>query len=472
MALGKIVADFSTTLAAKLSVAETTATLQSATDSDSVALPAGTYFFTINGGNSQKEYISCTLSGTALTAINNVTRQGVQAAGAVREHRVGSSVTITNFAHIIEQNNLLDGTTDFDSTVPLAYDGDPDLTGNNKKFATVKLVEDTIIAGGVDASTTVKGINKMSVAPASATEPIAVGDNDPRVPTTDEKAALAGTSGTAVSAANKLIDADDAATTSTADKVPRANGSGKIDNGWLSNSPTESVTSGDTITGATTPQPVYQNDSTGKFLRCDANDTAAMKYLGFATTSGNDTVAISVQFTGIVSGFAGLSEGEKYYVQDAVGTIGTSLGTNEILVGIAISATQILIQKGSRYASGSLSSTVTTLSSTSTVTTGFRASKISLFGGSSSLFGGGGDVPAYTSGKWSVAGGNDCLSLALTTGYTANTTNILYFSDDSGDIWTATISNITDTTFDVDFVGDASHGGGIMYIVWDAIGDL
>lgn len=39
-----------------------------------------------------------------------------------------------------------------------------------------------IVAGGaVDASTTNKGISKLSVAPASATDPIAVGTNDPRL---------------------------------------------------------------------------------------------------------------------------------------------------------------------------------------------------------------------------------------------------------------------------------------------------
>ncbi len=36
-----------------------------------------------------------------------------------------------------------------------------------------------------DASTTVKGVTKLSTAPASATEPIAVGTNDTRVPTAD-----------------------------------------------------------------------------------------------------------------------------------------------------------------------------------------------------------------------------------------------------------------------------------------------
>ncbi len=45
---------------------------------------------------------------------------------------------------------------------------------------------DQIVAGGAqDASTVTKGIARMSVAPAVAATPIAVGDNDPRVPTAD-----------------------------------------------------------------------------------------------------------------------------------------------------------------------------------------------------------------------------------------------------------------------------------------------
>jgi hypothetical protein len=84
-----------------------------------------------------------------------------------------------------------------------------------------------------DASTTVKGITKLSVAPASPTAPIAVGDNDGRVPTQNENDALAGTSGTAVSSSNKLVDAADVATTSTNNKIVRANGSGQIDHSFI-----------------------------------------------------------------------------------------------------------------------------------------------------------------------------------------------------------------------------------------------
>jgi hypothetical protein len=55
------------------------------------------------------------------------------------------------------------------------------------------------IAGAPDSSTTTKGIVKMSVAPASATSPIAVGDNDTRVPTAGQAAALPATTTPAAS---------------------------------------------------------------------------------------------------------------------------------------------------------------------------------------------------------------------------------------------------------------------------------
>lgn len=57
-----------------------------------------------------------------------------------------------------------------------------------------------------DASTTTKGITKMSVAPVSSTSPIAVGDNDPRIPTSGETAALVGNNtDIAVGTGNKFV---------------------------------------------------------------------------------------------------------------------------------------------------------------------------------------------------------------------------------------------------------------------------
>lgn len=189
--LGKIIADFTTQLATKLTVGLTTATLQSATDDDGVAIPNGHYFFTLDGSNSRKEHIACTVVGTAVTAIKSVSRQGVETVGVLREHRVGASVTITDFAHIKKINSLLDGTTDLDATTPLKYDGTASITNANH-LATKGYVDGVAIAGSPDASTTVKGISRVSVAPVSATIPISVGDNDPRVPTQSENDAMVG----------------------------------------------------------------------------------------------------------------------------------------------------------------------------------------------------------------------------------------------------------------------------------------
>ncbi len=224
--LGKIIADFRTSLAVKIAVGGETGTLQSATDDDSVALPTGHYFLTLDGDNSQKEHIACTLIGTALTAIKSVSRQGVQTTGCVREHRIGATVTITDFAHIKYINDLLDGTTDLDGSNPLAYDTQPTIT-DDKQLATKKYADDIAIAGGADASTSTKGITKLSTAPASATEPIAVGDNDTRLPTQDENNALAGTSGTP-STSNKYVTNDDTSATSSNNKVIRYGAAGLI----------------------------------------------------------------------------------------------------------------------------------------------------------------------------------------------------------------------------------------------------
>jgi len=59
-----------------------------------------------------------------------------------------------------------------------------------------------------DASNTTKGITKLSVAPAIATEPVAVGTNDGRVPSQNENDALVGTSGTPSSGNPYVTNAD------------------------------------------------------------------------------------------------------------------------------------------------------------------------------------------------------------------------------------------------------------------------
>ncbi|MDD5527780.1 MAG: hypothetical protein PHO56_02270 [Patescibacteria group bacterium] len=103
----------------------------------------------------------------------------------------------------------------------------------------------------------------------------------------------------------------------------------------------------DTINAAETIgilKPVFLDDATDNWKYADADDTARLKFDGFSLAAGSAGVAMPAQCSGVVRGLSSLDPGKKYYVQDD-GTIGIVPGTNLILVGIAISATELLIIK-------------------------------------------------------------------------------------------------------------------------------
>lgn len=166
--LGTILADFTTALSTDIAVGGTTATLSSATDDDGVALPSGRYFFTLDGSNSSKEHISCDLVGTALTNIKSLSRQGVETTGAVRKHRIGTSVSLTDFGHIKFINDLVSGTTQLNSLAPLGYDGAPSVLAGNQ-LATV-----TYVLGVVNGGTVI--FDKQIVSGQTSGEALTVND--------------------------------------------------------------------------------------------------------------------------------------------------------------------------------------------------------------------------------------------------------------------------------------------------------
>lgn len=155
--LATIVADFRTTLATEIAVGGEGATLQSFVDDDGVTLPNGPYLFTLDGDAPAKEHIFCTLTAGVLSAIKSVSRQGVQTVGVARKHRIGASVVITDFAHLMYINNLLTGADSLNASTPLKYDANPTLT-LDAQLATVKFVNDTAIAGGAIGSHSTPGI--------------------------------------------------------------------------------------------------------------------------------------------------------------------------------------------------------------------------------------------------------------------------------------------------------------------------
>lgn len=206
-------------------------------------------FMTLEPGNSiQEEQISFTgvtqnAGGTAtLTGVKTVgfVSPYTETSGLAKAHPGGGAAVISNTAGFYnrvatkDNDETITGTWTFTSTAKPLFNANPTFS-DDKELITKKYADDLAIAGSPDATTSIKGISKMSYAPASATSPIAVGDNDPRVPSQGENDALAGTSGTP-SSTNKYVTNDDTSATSSASKVVRANGTGKIDVGFIPSS--------------------------------------------------------------------------------------------------------------------------------------------------------------------------------------------------------------------------------------------
>jgi hypothetical protein len=107
------------------------------------------------------------------------------------------------------------------------------------------------------------------------------------------------------------------------------------------------LTAGESIAGTPPYYPVFIKDADNKFYLSDANDTDRLQFDGFVKGNVSADATQSVQLVGIVDGFTGLDTGKLYYVQDSIGQIGTSPGSTNILVGKAVSATELLIMKKS-----------------------------------------------------------------------------------------------------------------------------
>lgn len=325
--LVKTIADFSTTLASKVAVGATTATLTSATDDDGITLPAGTYGFTIDRNSSNKEYFTADLNGTSLTGIKTVTRgTGVGTSGLVRAHRKGAEVIISDHVALKRMMDLLDGTTALDHTNPYLYTDEPTFTYGNHEIVTWDKAKDytdsVAIAGGVDASTTVKGIVKLSVAPASATEPIAVGTNDTRFATS---------SGTALSGANKVIDEADVSDAGVTGKIVRANGTAlpELDGSNLLNTaPIISLTASENITAGQAVSvggEVYTDQQTisTTTTHSSANGTYSQSF-----TTPDDALKIKSVAVFLSSAYSGRTAEFAIYADSAGKPTGSALATS------------------------------------------------------------------------------------------------------------------------------------------------
>ena len=519
------IADLDLQLATPIGIGGTSFTLSSALDDDGVALPSGMYCFTVDNGTTNKEYLLGQVNGTAVTSVKSVSRQGVSTSGSVRPHRVGASCIVSDFATIQRVADALRGQIALDGANPLYYDAAPTLS-NGAQLATVAyvlgivsggtvnfdsqiissiLAGETIVAGNLvylkvsdqrwwkaSAATiaTVDGV-RLGIAQGSGSAGVAITGgvllNGPWTTSgltvgayyaSDTAGAISTTPGTnsvpigvAVLTTRLFLfpreinspTADQKAALASGVGTPSATNTYKLQN--------KAMTAGATINGATLPVPVYQDSSTFKYLACAANDTTKMKFQGLATSNSTDTNPINVQFDGIVAGFTGLTRGLAYYIQDAVGTIGTTPGTNTILVGIAISTTEILIQKGNRVSSGPVNFSAT---ATATITLGFRPKRVQIYAVVHN--GGVNDIWGSSNGGWTLEGGNVCAAVfnddtAGTAGGASTQNKAWQVSQVLGATeHTGIVDTITDTSFRLN--NTKTGAPGTLYLFWTADGDI
>jgi len=98
----------------------------------------------------------------------------------------------------------------------------------------------------------------------------------------------------------------------------------------------------------------YSGGTAGRAYRANASNTwssTAGFVIGCAAGSIGSGAAGAVQVAGIVDGFSGLTAGAVYYLSTTAGAITATPPTNVVMVGIALSSTQLLLNsRGSQVA--------------------------------------------------------------------------------------------------------------------------
>ena len=112
-----------------------------------------------------------------------------------------------------------------------------------------------------------------------------------------------------------------------------------------------SLVAGETLAAlnAVYVEPTLTSGTAGRVYKMDADvlvkSTQAF-FAGFALAAANAAANVAVQISGVVSGLSGLTTGAVYYASGTAGAITATKPLHPIPLGMAISATQLLINTG------------------------------------------------------------------------------------------------------------------------------
>ena len=112
-----------------------------------------------------------------------------------------------------------------------------------------------------------------------------------------------------------------------------------------------SLVAGETVAArdAVYVEPTLTPGTAGRVYKMDGDvlvkSTQAF-FVGFVTTGVSAAANVAVQISGVVSGFSGLTTGAVYYASSTVGAITATKPVHPVPLGMAISATQLLVNTG------------------------------------------------------------------------------------------------------------------------------
>jgi hypothetical protein len=261
---------------------------------------------------------------------------------------ISNSPPFYNEASFKQNNEAVTGLWTFDSQLPTSVL----LATQTNQFVTQAYVIGSVLSGAATATQSVTGISRLASAAQTASSTASTA-NTPYVIQAQ----------TATDTPNTLTRAT---------RVLMSDMTGYLKQGWINL--TEAFTfsgpvtfsgtttftgissgikdslllvSSTTLTGATSPQPVFVATST-RSLVLSSNSGTTTNFIGFAIQNATNGSTSTVQLSGVVPGFSGLTPFSDYYIT-GTGTIGLITATKGFgqYVGKALSTTELLIDKSS-----------------------------------------------------------------------------------------------------------------------------
>lgn len=403
-------------------------------------------FFTLEPGNGTLEE-SGTFSGITPNADGTVTLTGVatqltvspytQTPGLAQSHAGGVYFVLSNTAGFYNEfPNLPDNATIAGVYAFLQPPQVPtDISSNIHSAASIEYVNNATTSGAPNAATNVKGIVQLATATQMAVGVVIGSTGAALVPpnslfsataTVAQVGVVTGTNGiigtgfilggvaggfATLNSANLVIQNPANATLATvAGVIPITDVNATLNT--FVPGPMQNFVAGEVINASSVPKVVMLSPIDGKVYNLNASAATATAFYvcGFVNTPQNVTASafVVVQTEGTVHNFSGLSAGKYYYSSNTPGNIGTTAGTESLLVGQAdTTGNNLFIIQGKKVTSG-----VTSFSATATqaIVCGFQPTKVVFYAtaGGSGQFG-------ISNGAWDVNGGNNCSALQVTS---------------------------------------------------------